>query len=671
MAPVTAKNDAAKEPTKHALPPPAPPEAAVLQQVAAAATSGSGSAATEHTEEVPLAELVNQEAGLTSEIMLKVIRNEIVEYTYPWNGVQVSSQKLQIILQSKIPDQYCLGVAKIQKKDKNELKKIAVRWQTGTTWRFISITLLNDKAAYIHTPCRITVDLRKSQAQALLQSTSFPQAPVPTVTIADVLQLKQMQRFDLMAIAAKIIEERASGTGMRIADVRLVDGSKQTNNTTTEYASLPVTLFFKDATELTSFKNDVGKTPMLFMCLSGNCKDGKVQVTTIKNQSWRQKAEGPKSVTMAEEAARMCSNDADLKDVATLQAFTTAAAADYISPMATLTACRLVDPTCAPPSSILGDATEQLYQLNHVYVVPPSKADTIKTKDDRLFCRLDIWDYSKKITLGVRGHAMLQLASLADDQKEEYELRIANDELRHPLLASLRVHLQSKPKNGTEPSESQESSQTQQENLLSAVVVEAAPCTFSDIPNESVQAIHGLLAGATETSERLAAVPLDKLRPSPFYNMLADGKPVDKALTLLHFTQRSNGKQLAHGFRVIAERVRDPTAGAGTELTDGNCYATVALCTVEKVTDFSAAKDATVIAVISRVVAPAKPQQHAADVYIEAMEPVPKEDVPSCVEMMRQLQQVSNTPFGDPATSSEVAWQQRKCRRLLRYPTLA
>ena len=240
----------------------------------------------------------------------------------------------------------------------------------------------------------------------------------------------------------------------------------------------------------------------------------------------------------------------------------------------------------------------------------------------------------------------------------------------------MRLHLQIKPNkhesegNATEPSQSQESSQTQQDNLLSAVVVEAAPCTFIDIPNDSVQAIHGLLAGSTQTSERLAAVPLDKLRPSPFYNMLADGEPVEKALTLLHFTQRSNGKNIAHGFRVMAERVQDPTADAATDLFNENCYGTVALCTVEKVADFSAAKDATFIAVISKVVAPSKPQQHTADVYIEAMEPVPKQDIPSSVEMWRQLQRVSSTPFGDPATSSEVAWQQRKCRRLLRYPTV-
>ena len=223
-----------------------------------ALTTAKSKAATEHAEEPQLAELVNQEASLSSEIELQVIRNEIIDYTYSWNGDQVRTQKVQVILQSKTPDQYCWGVAKLQKKDKSELKKIAERWQKGSAWRFKAIILLNDKPAYIHTPCRIAIDLRKSKAQALLQSTSFPQAPVPIVTIADVLQLKQMQRFDLMAITAQIIDVRTSGTGMHIADVRLVDGSKQSDSTK-ECASLPITLYFKGATEMNAFKNCMGK----------------------------------------------------------------------------------------------------------------------------------------------------------------------------------------------------------------------------------------------------------------------------------------------------------------------------------------------------------------------------------------------------------------------------
>ena len=235
----------------------------------------------------------------------------------------------------------------------------------------------------------------------------------------------------------------------------------------------------------------------------------------------------------------------------------------------------------------------------------------------------------------------------------------------------MRLLLQSKPEKPEQEATATEHSQTQSDNKLSAVVVEVEPCTFTDIPDGSVEAIHGLFAGSAQTSERLAAVPLDKLRPSPFYNMLADGKPVEKALTLLRFAQRSNGKQHAHGFRIITERTQDATAGTATELTKENCYATVALCTVEKVPDFTAAKDATVMAVISKVVAPSKPLQHTADLYIEAMEPVKKDDIASSRGMMRKLQHISKVQSADPDASCEVAWQQRKCRRLLRYPTIS
>ena len=72
-----------------------------------------------------MAELVNQEAGLSTEIELKVFRNDLMDYTYTFKGNEVSTQKPQIVLQSQIAEQYCLGVAKVKNKDKTELKKIA------------------------------------------------------------------------------------------------------------------------------------------------------------------------------------------------------------------------------------------------------------------------------------------------------------------------------------------------------------------------------------------------------------------------------------------------------------------------------------------------------------------------------------------------------------------
>ena len=271
---------------------------------------------------------------------------------------------------------------------------------------------------------------------------------------------------------------------------------------------------------------------------------------------------------------------------------------------------------------------------------------------------------------------MLQLASLGDGGEAEYEQRLANDELRHPLLVSLR-RIQSKQQQHEAETDATDSSQTQSSQtqtsseMLSAVVMEAAPCTFTEIPNDSIEAIHGLLAGSADISERLAVVPLDRLKYSHFYNMLADDKPVEKALVLLRFAQRGNGKQNASGFRIVTDRTSDATANAATELTKENCYVTVALCTVEKSPDFQTVKDSIAMAVISKVDSPLKPLQHAADLYIEAMEIVPKDDLANCINMMQQMQRFSNARSSDPTTSNEIAWQQRKCRRLQRYPTQA
>ena len=78
---------------------------------------------------------------------------------------------------------------------------------------------------------------------------------MPTVTIADVLQWKQVQRFDLMAIPSCILGRRRSAAGQVIVDVRLVDGS--TNPSTETLAAMPLTLFFQNDAEFADFEPNI------------------------------------------------------------------------------------------------------------------------------------------------------------------------------------------------------------------------------------------------------------------------------------------------------------------------------------------------------------------------------------------------------------------------------
>ena len=635
--------------------------------------SAASPAATEHSDEgTPLSELLNQESGQAGAYELKVARVELIDYSYPWQGKQIATQKLQALLQSQKPEEYCLGVAKLQKKDKKELQEVLKRFAAGTTWRFTAVKLLDDKSAFIHTTCRITIDLRKTTTTAMLQSRSFPRTPCPTTTIADILKLKQMQRFDLMAIPDTILAERRSGTGQIIADVRLTDGSKDPRDKTDApaNATIPLTLFFKSNQEFAVFKEYIGCTPLLFMCLAGNLGiDKNVNVTTLKDQSWWEKASGTKCDMLQSRSSVLCDASAARADVAQLVTFQPMETADYTGVPATLSACSLLTST-TKHEELLGSEDEHLYQLNNVYVVPPSKADSITAgTNNHLWTQLDCWDYSKKISIPFRTKAMLELAQLAPSDIQIYKEQHASGELRHPVLASVRVRIQKK-KEATEhkaKNDEQGTSQTDAtEHRLSIIAVEAQPCNFTEIPNASIDAIHGVLAaGPAVTSERLAATTLRNLKPSPFYNMEADEEPADKALVLLKFTQRSVGKQILNGFRIVTDHVED-----ACDTSAGELYGTIACCTPEKSTDFTAARNSHALAIVCKVMPPSK-QQHTTDLYIESMEPISGDRVDEVIAVVKQLQRVSTVNHGNTATSTEAVWQQRKCRRMQRYPTQA
>ena len=77
----------------------------------------------------PLAELVSDEAGQAGKWDLQVAGqnlqgSNIVEYSYQWQGKTIHSKKLVTILKSTRPQQYCLGVARMQKKNEKRAQDV-------------------------------------------------------------------------------------------------------------------------------------------------------------------------------------------------------------------------------------------------------------------------------------------------------------------------------------------------------------------------------------------------------------------------------------------------------------------------------------------------------------------------------------------------------------------
>ena len=629
-------------------------------------------AATEAPEQTQLCEITSNQAAKAAIVEFKVADCEIVEYTYGGQGRQVPAKKLQVTLVSQKANAYCLGTARMQRNDEQELKLLSVKFGKNTVWKMSQIILFQTKGAFINTPCRLDVDLRRTKTDPLLQSPHFPKTVEPKVTVADVLKLTSNQRFDVMALVSKILAHRQPSNGTHVIEVLLVDGSKETAEAA-EYASLPLTMWFHSDTQATEFQTHVGKTPLNFICLSGWMKDGKVTVSTVKGSTKTHVAEGDKATAMEAQAATLCGENVALKNVASLPS-NLSEQKDYINCPATLVTCHILNPANKVLDTLLAaDAKEGVFQVNLGHIMVPSKDAKLTTTDNRLFTRLMVVDGSDAITVAARSKVMLNLAGLQDGQDDQYMRLIQSDELRHPTLVSFRVIVQRQQPKGDGDASATEQSQTISQSLFNVIIVEVdinGDKGF-EIPNDNIQPLHGLYAGALNNTERFAVVPLSQLSCSPFYHICVAGKAVERALTLLRFTDRTSGQvnSAGQGVRVVG-RVADGTVKDATESTLANSFGTVAVCTVAQVTEYTAKVGSLFLAVISKVCEADKPLINTADFQIETMEEIETDRRDLVIDMITKLQQIVCVQDGDTSSSTPVPFEPRKCRRLNRWPTV-
>ena len=74
--------------------------------------------------------------------------------------------------------------------------------------------------------------------------------------------------------------------------------------------------------------------------------------------------------------------------------------------------------------------------------------------------------------------------------------------------------------------------------------------------------------------------------------------------------------------------------------------------------------------VLCKATAPNK-EQHVADVYIEAMLVLERDHIQNAKNLIESLRSVAGAAHTGAEPSQESAFQQRKCRRLHRYPTMS
>ena len=121
------------------------------------------------TEAPGLSEITNGATAKTAIVTVVVKRPLIMTWTYKSQGREKEGAKLQCILQCEDPAEYCLGVAKMQSQDKGELKKLMeTTWNENAVFRLTDISLHKEKPTFVHTNCRLVIDLRRTKKLSLI-----------------------------------------------------------------------------------------------------------------------------------------------------------------------------------------------------------------------------------------------------------------------------------------------------------------------------------------------------------------------------------------------------------------------------------------------------------------------------------------------------------------------
>ena len=619
------------------------------------------------TPEVSLKEIGNSTAAKTASVEVKVIGNEVLSYEYEYKGKKETGRKLYLLFITKDASQYCIGIVRMQRGKQQEITDLQKKYCVNTVWK-LEPPLLDkqEKTAYIHTEPKIAINMRLTKPKPMLQSAAFPSVPEPSISIADIIRIKEYQRFDLIATVVEIKRETTTNAGI-VCDCCLVDGSKTEDGT---YARIPITIWSKTDEQVQRLKETVKKTAITLIGLQGRIDKGIVYVTTVRDIFWWTPAKGKKADAIEDELAMLCSDDAQHTDVAALKAFVPNTAMDFLDCFARLVTVKQLNHPAAL-HTLLGDNVDHVCQLMHVYVPPLEATDSIVTQDGRLWAKFPVWDATGKGEFWFRSKAMLRMADLTDQDSDEYKNRHGTEALTHPILVSLRVHLRRSQKET--PLQSTDEEEAAKPNYVDAIVVEAGLCISESNPNAALrEAMRGIMAADDPHTERLVAVPLAKLLRHPFYNMEANGNGADKAVAMLQFAERTISQNLKNdGFRLTSDRVTDYTDDSTQEVSNKNSYGVIAICSLEKSVNFRVSQKGEVhMVVITKVDTPTKGDKHKADLYIEAMERVLPENLQERKAMMLQLQQVTSVSRADDLTTEQTAVRNNKCRRLGTYPTL-
>jgi hypothetical protein len=477
----------------------------------------------------------------------------VLSYTYWWQGKDILTKKLQVVLLSADEHKYCLGVMKAIKGNFEELETASnVTWKTGKVVRATKVHFINDKINYIHAPIKIVIDLRATTITGLLSApVNFPSGASPPAPVADVvelkLQLKERRLFDVLGYASvsEIRYGMVAGGTKAIVDVEVVDGSETAAGKT---ATCKFTIFIPTSSTtvcpqtLTDLKSSSSK-PLAFFALSAGLDDNSELKIYASNDFYWTVAQGAKTTQLLSRP-ELQNLEADAKESLTaMSSWEPNVRRDFLAEACPQSAVALINTYVGGNSQVAHDV---VHQLNFVEVEAPQMGTNVWTHDKKRIwlAKVRINDLTGCCEVAMREKAALQLAGLDPEDEQspkKFEEMMELGHVQFPLLCSVRINVVARVNKDSS------NSQVDGQGEINKVIVEAVEQDLAASPNRAYLELLAFVNQCPHEAEGIVPARLDAIKSTSHYPLQIDFgdiiRPCSKALVLIEITERTQSEK--------------------------------------------------------------------------------------------------------------------------------
>ena len=195
-----------------------------------APTGTSGPSGVAQPAALQFAEL-NQRSASLSEWDVGIFHAGIEEWTYKDKTTMLEKKGAAfrcLLVSLSHPNQYARGEVTMGKDDRTPLNQADAALKDNKAFRISQVRFQTATAQeYVHTPQKFVVNLKQTKRNPLMshKEGEIVQAQ-PSMTLAEINDLKQAQRFDVTALVEQVGEPRDAGkTGRVYRRVTLIDQS--------------------------------------------------------------------------------------------------------------------------------------------------------------------------------------------------------------------------------------------------------------------------------------------------------------------------------------------------------------------------------------------------------------------------------------------------------------